>query len=255
MPIASSKISVSIVSHMQAGMVKALLSDLDRLCKTHALEVLLTLNLPETLPFDSGDFSFPLIVHENTVPMGFSANQNQAFSRSTGGYFCVTNPDIRLDSDPFPALLECLRNTSVGVVGPKVQHEDGSTEDSARYFPTPFRILCRALGKCRGPDYVIAADPIHPDWIGGMFLLFPRAIYDALGGFDQRYHLYCEDVDICARLRLQGHDVVLCPQAKVIHRAQRSSHRSFKYFRWHLTSFARLFLSPVYWRVQYRKWE
>ena len=87
-----------------------------------------------------------------------------------------------------------------------------------------------------------------------MFLLFPRASFEALGGFDQRYHLYCEDVDICARVRLQGHDVVLCPRAKVIHHAQRSSHGSFKYFRWHLTSIARLFLSPVYWQVQYGKW-
>jgi N-acetylglucosaminyl-diphospho-decaprenol L-rhamnosyltransferase len=59
-------------------------------------------------------------------------------------------------------------------------------------------------------------------------------------------------VDICARLRLLGYEVVVCPQSRVAHHAQRSSHRSFKYLRWHLKSMTRFFLSPVYWRVRSR---
>ena len=80
-------------------------------------------------------------------------------------------------------------------------------------------------------------------------MLFPSGIFERLGGFDERYFLYYEDVDICGRLRLQGHEVVLCPQAKVTHHAQRTSHRSVRYLRWHLTSMLRFFFSSVYRRL------
>jgi GT2 family glycosyltransferase len=61
---------------------------------------------------------------------------------------------------------------------------------------------------------------------------------------------YYEDVDICARLRLLGYEVVVCPQAQVYHHAQRSSHHNFRYFRWHLKGMTRFFFSPVYRRLR-----
>lgn len=85
-------------------------------------------------------------------------------------------------------------------------------------------------------------------------MLFPRHIFERLNGFDQSYFLYYEDVDLCARMRLLGYEVVLCPDAKVIHHAHRSSHRNFRFLLWHLSSMMRFFFSPVYWRVQCRKW-
>lgn len=231
---------------MQAAMVKALLGDLDRYCNTCPLEVLLTLNLPETLPFVSGDFSFPVIVQVNRAPRGFSANHNHAFTKSSGELFCVMNPDIRLDEDVFAALDACLQGAAVGVAAPLVLDENGATEDSARFFPTPFRILCKALGGCRGCDYVVKDEVVFPDWVAGMFMLFRREVFEELGGFDERYFLYYEDVDLCARLRLHGYEAVLCPSARVSHHARRSSHRNIRYLRWHLASMLRFFLSPPF---------
>jgi len=239
-------ISISIVSHMQAGMVKALLADIERCCKISPLEVLLTLNLPEELPFEISSYSFPLLLHMNPAPKGFGANHDQAFTKSSGQFFCVMNPDIRFNSDPFRALLECLKDSSVGVAAPLVVNENGAAEDSARRFPTPFRILCKALGGCRRGDYVVKDQIIFPDWVGGMFMLFRREVFEQLGGFDQRFFLYYEDVDLCARLKLRDYAVALCPDAKVVHHAQRSSHRSIKYMRWHLTSMLRFFCSTPF---------
>jgi hypothetical protein len=102
-------------------------------------------------------------------------------------------------------------------------------------------------------EYQDSSKPNFPDWVGGMAMLFPRAVFERLGGFDSRYFMYYEDVDICARTWLLGYHVIQCPMAKVVHDAQRSSHRSFKYLRWHLTSMCRFFLSPVYWRVRWFK--
>lgn len=248
------RISISVVSHGQATLVDQLLSDIESYCSETSVELILTLNLDECLSFELGSFSFPIRLIYNVAPMGFAANHNQAFEHATGQFFCVLNPDIRLEDNPFPRLLELLEDAAVGVAAPLVLGEGGKVEDSARHFPSPLKILCKLVGRCKGSDYLIGAETIYPDWAGGMFMLFLSSTFKKIGGFDQRYFLYYEDVDLCARLRLLNYEVALCPQAKVIHHAHRSSHRSFRYFRWHLSSMMRFFLTPVFWRVQCRKW-
>lgn len=243
-------ISISVVSHLQIALVCELLDGLEKYCRDSRFELILTLNLDEPLPFITESFSYPITLFRNSVPMGFGANQNQAFRHASGRYFCVVNPDIRLNGNPFPALLACMDHFSAGVIAPVVMNEFGAVEDSARRFPTPFTILHKFFGKGWAPDYQIDKSLIRPDWVAGMFMLFPRETFERLGGFDVRYFLYYEDVDICARLRLAGFEVVLCPQARVVHHAQRHSHRHSSYLKWHLKSMLRFFLSPGYWRIQ-----
>ena len=243
------QISISIVSHLQSSLIEKLLNDIEQYCKASSIEVILTLNMHEETTFAGRHFSFPIKTICNQMPQGFAANHNQAFTHASGQFFCVMNPDLRLSDNPFPALLACLKDLSVGVAAPLVLGESGEMEDSARRFPTPFRIFCKAFGGCKDSDYVVKDAPIYPDWVGGMFMLFPRGIFDRLGGFDQRYFLYYEDVDLCARLRLLGYGVAICPNAKIMHDARRDSHRSFKYLRWHLASMIRFFCSPPFLKV------
>ena len=242
-------ISVSVVSHLQIDLIAQLLRDLDAHCGSSRFEVILTLNLEEVLPFDLSTFAFPIKLVRNKVPKGFGANHNQAFTHASGHYYCVMNPDIRLDSNPFTRLLPCFADATVGVAAPLVLGEDGSVEDSARRFPNPITILCKALGYCKDNDYAIGQEPFYPDWVGGMCIVFSRSVFERLGGFDERYFLYYEDVDICARLRLLGYEVLVDPQATVTHHAQRTSRRSFTYLRWHFRSMMRFFLSSVCWQV------
>jgi N-acetylglucosaminyl-diphospho-decaprenol L-rhamnosyltransferase len=244
-------ISISIVSHQQIHLIGDLLHDIAQHCRTLPVELILTLNLNEELPFLIAAFPFPITVIRNPTPQGFGANHNQAFIKASGQFFCVMNPDIRLNEDPFPALLACLQNPVAGVASPLVLNDSGILEDCARRFPTPFRILCKAFGRCKGIDYVVKDEPIFPDWVGGMFMVFPYEKYKRLSGFDERFFLYYEDVDLCARLRLQGDEVVLCPNAKVIHNAHRKSHQNFKYWKWHLTSMMRFFCSRIFLKVAY----
>lgn len=234
-------------------MASNLLRDIEKNCRDSPLQLLLTLNLDEALPFEMTEFSFPIRVVRNSVPLGFAANHNQAFAFSTGQFFCVLNPDIRLSNDPFQILLKCFEDSSVGLAAPLVLGENGAIEDSVRRFPGPLKILCKAFGGCKGPDYEIGGELIYPDWAGGMFLLIPHGVYAKVGGFDSRYFLYYEDVDLCARLRLQGYEIVMSPHAQIIHLAQRSSHRNFKHLSWHLRSMMRFFLSSVYRRLAWRK--
>lgn len=217
--------------------------------------VMLTVNTPETLPFSPDGYPFRILVLRNARHRGFSANHNTAFRALASELFCVLNPDIRLTADPFPTLVEALRDPNVAAVAPRVTSATGEREDNARLFPTPWTIALKALGIERDLDW--RNEPgtnDSPDWIAGMFMLFRSAEFGRVGGFDQRYFLYYEDVDICARLRLKGLSVKLCEHATAIHDARRDSHRKPRYFLWHFTSLLRFFLSAPFRRLMLRRW-
>jgi len=240
------RVSISVVSHGQAGLVASLVADIAAHVRA-PIEVILTMNLPEARPFDPARFAFPLRILENPVPKGFAANQNAAFRMSRGGFFCVLNPDIRIDRDPFPDLLKCLQEPAVGLAAPLIRDPAGAVEDSARRFPTPLSILRKAWLRRTEVDYPIGDESIYPDWVAGMFMVFPREVFAALGGFDERYFLYYEDVNLCARLMLAGKRVALCTAAFAVHDARRQSLRSLRYMLWHLASMMRYFL---FWSVR-----
>jgi N-acetylglucosaminyl-diphospho-decaprenol L-rhamnosyltransferase len=77
--------------------------------------------------------------------------------------------------------------------------------------------------------------------VAGMFLLFRAEAFRDVGGFDAKFHLYYEDVDICARLWKSGWKVMCDPGVTVVHEAQRASRHNFRYMRWHAASMARYF--------------
>ena len=243
---AAPAVSLSIVSHGQFALVRALLGDIARHCGTSALEVVLTVNVPEDLPSQFGVLPFPVRVIHNAKPLGFASNHNGALRQALGTHVCVLNPDVRLASDVLPELVKSLADLSVGVVAPLVLDALGKVEDSARSFPTPWVILLKALGANQKTDQVRSAAPHDVDWVGGMFMLMRREVFDALGGFDERYFLYYEDVDLCARIWLANMRVVQVRQVSVMHLARRSSHRSLRYLVVHLASMCRYFLSASF---------
>jgi N-acetylglucosaminyl-diphospho-decaprenol L-rhamnosyltransferase len=234
-------LTVSIVSHGQAALAEHVMRDLER-CTTVPLEVVLTVNMPEPLPFDPNGFSYPVTVLENRTPKGFGANHNAAFRVARGEYFCVLNPDIRLSRDPYPGLVAHLADVGVGVVGPAVTNPAGQMEDSARRFPTLWTLVRKVFVKGTHLDYVLDRLPVEPDWLAGMFMLFRAATFREASGFDERYFLYYEDVDLCMRLRTAGYRVVWEPGVPVVHDARRTSRRNLRYFSWHMLSFLRYLL-------------
>ncbi len=233
----SQPITVSIVSHGQGHLVAGLLEDLARCPNLSA--VILTLNIPEDdIPCPESLRSC-LRVIRNEHPLGFGANHNQAFGFCKASLFAVLNPDIRLTEDPFPQLVLALETSHGGVIAPAVRYPEGGLEDSARHFPTLPGLLRKFMGLGDGRVEVKGSVPQDVDWTAGMFLLFPASVFGELGGFDEGFFLYYEDVDICTRLWKSGRRVILHPGVTVIHAAQRMSRRNLRYMKWHLTSMAR----------------
>ncbi len=232
-------IAVSIVSHAHGAMVVRLVSSL--LEYPEVAQIIVTRNIPEILELPA-DARITLI--DNASPKGFGANHNAAFKHCCQPYFCPLNPDIELIADPFPQMLGLLeRDESVALAAPAVLSPSGALEDSVRYFPTIASLVRKLLSGADGRYSVtLGQPPFSPEWVAGMFMLFRSQNYSRLGGFDERFFLYYEDVDICVRAWKAGMGVVVCPSVTVVHDARRDSHRSFRHLRWHLTSMARYFL-------------
>lgn len=232
----------SVVSHDQSGLATQLLADASTLGT--AVHWHLTHNLPAN----------PLVLPEqlhltqsvNEHPIGFAANQNQAFQSCTHDFFGVVNPDVRLLADPFPSLLQAFEDPTVGLVVPTVLSTAGTEEDSVRQFPTIGGLLRKAVLGAEGRfQRQMSTHPYAVDWAAGMFMLFRAQAFRDVGGFDDRFFLYYEDVDICTRLWKAGWRVVHQPQAQVVHDAQRASRRDKQYMAWHATSMARYFLKHL----------
>jgi GT2 family glycosyltransferase len=237
----SRDITLSVVSHRQNTLVNQLLEDLARVCSDR-VAVVITQNVPDDVELRV-PAGLPAQRILNGQVKGFGANHNAAFKHCTTPYFCVANPDIRLPADPFPPLVESLEHAALA--GPLVRSPDGNVEDSARRFPTAGSLLKKLLAEKRKPDYPAGAGPQQVDWLAGMFIVFRREAFEAVGGFDEAYFLYYEDVDICRRLqRRRGSRAIWDPRAEVVHEARRASRRDLRLARHHAASLLRFLFSP-----------
>jgi N-acetylglucosaminyl-diphospho-decaprenol L-rhamnosyltransferase len=134
----------------------------------------------------------------------------------------ILNPDVRLQAGAVPPLLAALRLPSTGIVAPCILSEDGTLFPSLRREPS----LARAIGLNRtgsaffseyvagGPGY---SRPAVADWALGAVLLFSRACFDALGGWDESYFLYSEETDFCLRARDSGYLTRYEPGSVAVH--------------------------------------
>ena len=232
-------ITVSIVSHGQLALVLPLLEQLNRFSRASTAKVVLTINIPEPDLLDGRKWGFAIERIENASPKGFGANHNQAFERCDTPWFLVLNPDIRFDGDVLAPLV-AQAAPDAGLLTPRILEPGKRTPEQHRAIITPLEILTR-----RRPGY---ARPAVPAWIPGLFMLFRSDAYRQIGGFDERFFMYGEDFDICARTRLAGWKLQVGEDLLARHEAQRASRSSKKHLYWHVTSLLKVWSSAVFWR-------
>jgi GT2 family glycosyltransferase len=223
---------VSIVSHGHGSMVCKLVSQL--LECPEISKIIVTKNVPEELLLPLSPIIY---VTENVFTKGFGENHNCAFNEIEDEFFCPMNPDIRLLNNPFPRLIQILKRYDAALVAPVVLNELGVIEDSVRYFPT-ISILIKKIffnikGNYRSDD---GCDIFSPEWVAGMFMFYKSSAFKKLNGFDTKYFLYYEDVDICVRLWEAGMKLIVDPSVCVVHNARRSSRSNFSHMKMHFRS-------------------
>jgi N-acetylglucosaminyl-diphospho-decaprenol L-rhamnosyltransferase len=240
--VCPSQVTISIVSHGHGSMVIDLLRDLAMVTDC-TFDVVLTLNIAEVESFKEYIWPFKVTVIRNLRPRGFAQNHNTAFSTSNSPFFCIINPDIRLHKGSINALIHSLGDPSCGAAGPLVLSPQLGVEDSARKFPTLPRLAKRFITGVRESEYKIGHSLLSVDWLAGMFVVFGRETYVTVGGFDEGFFMYLEDVDICRRIRAKNLQVCLNPEFQVIHAAQRASKKNIQHLTWHIRSVFRYFFA------------
>jgi N-acetylglucosaminyl-diphospho-decaprenol L-rhamnosyltransferase len=166
--------------------------------------------------------------------LGFGAACNRGAAATTAPCVMFLNPDAVLAPGALDALARVLdQEPTAGGVGPRTVHDDGTLQVS--FGPAlglraewRQRALVRGVRR-REPDALaraealaVAATAADPDWVSGSCLLVRRSAFEQVGGFDEAFFLYEEDVDLCVRIRAAGWRVRYEPRALVRHRLGRS---------------------------------
>lgn len=244
-------LTLSVVSHGHGSLLTSLLGDLNAQAALAGTTVIVTLNITEELSV--GRYTnLRIVVIRNSAPKGFGANHNAAFECCKTRWFAILNPDLRIaDTEPFSSLVRVAEKVpNVGVLAPRIVASNGQTEDAVRTNLTPLSLLLRRSGR---QGILTPNQPTRRGrpfyWLAGMCLMFDAAAFRQTGGFDERFFLYCEDYEICARLYARGYALAVDQQSRIIHDAQRDSHRSIKHLAWHITSLLRVWTSASFWSV------
>ncbi|HEY8229270.1 MAG TPA: glycosyltransferase family 2 protein [Rhodanobacteraceae bacterium] len=175
----------------------------------------------------------------NQANLGFGPAANIGARQAHGGTLLVLNPDCLLGKDTLARMLDVLRaKPDAGLVGAVVCDSDGAPDPaSRRRDPLLRRSLNEMTGRAKreaenaryeGVDVPgpIPQDPIEVENVSGALMLLPRAVFERLHGFDDRYFLHCEDLDLCRRVRDAGYTVWLAGNVRVLHaKGGSSAHR------------------------------
>jgi GT2 family glycosyltransferase len=232
----------------------------------------------ETVVVDNGssDGSREMVLDEyrwvrlvdNPGNPGYASACNKGLAAVTQPYALILNSDVEFVEDGLDEVIEYLdAHPDVGALGPVVLNSDGSAQMSCRRFPSMKENIIHGFLGDFWPDNPLTRsyqmkdmnreEECEADWVSGAAMFLRRSAAEEVGGFDESYFMYVEDVDICWRLRQAGYRVFYHPAFRLIHHIGRTSsqqsvrmlyehHRSmYVFFRRRYTGWRRVVLLPL----------
>lgn len=248
------EITVSLVSYNQCSDLERLLPSLLPAASLVQSEILLVDNRSVDGTTDFVRREFPTVkITPNPNRAGYGENHNLNLQQASGRYFAVMNSDMLVGLATFVRLYDYMEaNPTIGIVSPTILNEDGSIQGLNKRHPTLLdlflrRFVPKSLQRLvqRRIDYYemrdVGYDHCHDvPFLSGAFMFCRTGLLKSLNGFDPRYFLYFEDVDLCRRVQ-QTHRTVYYPGTTVIHFWERSAHKSWKYTYYFIRSAIRYF--------------
>ncbi|HTK05508.1 MAG TPA: glycosyltransferase family 2 protein, partial [Candidatus Eisenbacteria bacterium] len=233
-------LSIVIVNWKVKDLLRRCLASVYRETKGVSFEVFVADN-------DSRDGSLEMVLKEfpeatviaNNRNLGFAAGNNPALMRAEGEFVILLNPDTELKEDALTTMVAHMRaNPRIGILGPRLVGADGKLQPSVRRFPT---LVSQALIMLKlhhplrkfGPlrryfaddfDYTKAAEV---DQVMGAAFMIRRKVLAQLGGLDERFFIWFEEVDYCKRAKDAGFEVWYSPVANVTHNGGESFGKAF----------------------------
>jgi GT2 family glycosyltransferase len=232
-------LSITICSWNANDDLRACLASLDAVRGEANFEVIVWENASKDGSGDMVASEFPnAILHSSESNIGFGAGHNRAMEAARGRLIMPLNSDTIVHAGALAAIIRFMQETpDAGIVGPKLLNPDGSLQYSCRKFPTPMAAVFRntPLGKLFprnrfARDYLMQDwqhdSPRDVDWVSGAAICVSRTLYEKIGGFDEQFFMYMEDVDWCYRAHEAGFRVVYLPTAVITHAIGKSTDKA-----------------------------
>ncbi|WP_299713031.1 galactosyltransferase-related protein [uncultured Tenacibaculum sp.] len=188
---------------------------------------------------------------ENNKNIGFGSGHNKVIPLIKGfsKYHLVLNPDVFFEQTVISDLIIKIGSMNdVAMIAPKVQFPNGEEQFTVRKYPSVLDLFIRKTGVSKNSIYKQEyrdqdlTQPFFPEAIHGCFMLFKTEDFIALNGFDERYFLYMEDIDICKKIDQIGKKKLYYPKVKVSHVLKQGSSKNIKLFLYHLSSAFKYFV-------------
>ncbi|MGR5269847.1 glycosyltransferase family 2 protein [Vibrio astriarenae] len=227
------KFYISVISHQHQDLVKAL-GTLERLASFECVSVILRDNV------ESEGMKLYCLMRgieyvANNSQFGFSRNNNLNYlhAMSLGmkehDYFVLLNPDVEMSVEMITKLVEKLTQDQVNLAAPNLYLDKNQThyDDNIRRYPSLVSFVNNYLFNSRKTVVDKSNPQALPEnfWASGAFLVIKAALYRKLGGFDETYYMYCEDIDFCLRANRLGEQILFMDDVHAIHYRQRSSQK------------------------------
>lgn len=237
-------ISITIVAYNNESDVrKAVCSILEHTPSDISKKIYIVDNSTQPNSLEPFSEEHPEVIYDKTPEnLGFGAGHNRVLPLLDSRFHAIVNPDILLTEDSFGILIRFLEETSAGMAVPRMVDAQGIPQKTCRRELTVLDLLIRhlpfgfrkrrAFHTMQDMDY---DSPFPVPFAQGSFLVLRTQLFRELGGFDEHFFMYVEDVDFCRRLNAVS-SLYYCPRTTVIHRWEKASHTDKALRREHLRS-------------------
>lgn len=229
-------VSIVVVTYNCRDLVLRCLATLPAALATLPFETIVVDNASADGTLDAIREGFPWVdAVAAGANLGFAAGNNLGLARTRARVIVFLNPDTEPEPGSLARLVRHLdEDAAIGLAGPRLVFPDGSWQPSCRAFPTfgvavivllkLYRLL-RFVPAVRRYDMRGMDDrrPQDVEQIMGACMAMPRSVLDRVGGFDERFWMWFEEVDLCRRVRQAGWRVCYRPDAQVMHRMGQSA--------------------------------
>jgi len=233
-------LSVIIVNYNVRQFLESALTSLEKAKAGLRVEVFVVDNASDDGSVEMVKTKFPNVcLIESTTNLGFSRANNLALKKACGEYILLINPDTVVQEDTFHVMLEFFReHPDAGLAGCKILNPDGSFQlPCRRSFPTPWVAFTKIFGLSTlfpqsrwfgkyNLTYLSPDETYDVDAVSGSFMMLRREVYYRVGGLDEQFFMYGEDLDWCYRISQAGYKVYYVHSTKIVHFKGESTKRS-----------------------------
>ena len=211
------EISFIIVNYKSADYLKKCLASIWEKTGTLSFEVIVVNN--DGIPLNSTDFKYPIKLINSETNGGFGKGSNLGAESSSAEILCFINPDTELSTDNLDSIMDEFRlDGRVGAIGPDIVDEKGNTRGwTSGNEITLGRLIRHNLKLEPKPDFKSQNHKSEVDWVSGACLFIRQELFHKIGGFDEKFFAYYEDVDLCKRIKNEGYKILRLPEIKVLH--------------------------------------